>query len=165
MATRRRTRTHRNSRWSMALTGHGASVLQTRRSAKEPVPSTPRRSPRPSTSRQQREKGKATSAWGFTNSVRKPESCASLHRARNGPPSFLPHPVASIFSLLLSGRKPSKQRSDNRAPLRSARSPTCIEMDSRYHRAVHLYLLVVSVGIVFLPSTLAADESQEEQGV
>ena len=43
-------------------------------------------------------KEKAINTLGFTNSVRKLERCALLHRERNGPPSFLPCPAASIFS-------------------------------------------------------------------
>jgi hypothetical protein len=57
----------RNSWWSTALTAPGASVLKTRRSAKEPVPSTPRRNSRPSTSRRPKGKGKATYTLGFTS--------------------------------------------------------------------------------------------------
>lgn len=43
-------------------------------------------------------KGKAINTLGFTNSVRKPERCVSLHPERNGPPSLLPHPAVNIYS-------------------------------------------------------------------
>ena len=50
----------------------------------------------------QREKEKAISTLESTNSVRKHGSCASLHRERNAPPSFLPCRALSIFSSHLS---------------------------------------------------------------
>src|SRR5262249_18489521 len=81
-------------------------------------PSTPRRSPRPSTSRRPKGEGRGTNTWGFTNSVRRPASCALPRPARSGPRSLPPRPAASTSSLPWNARNPIERGRSDRPPHR-----------------------------------------------